>query len=217
MIFIDEASESTLDIGDWKVLTQGGYSAHNVKYQTSKAFLNKCPMIITAQHKLQFDPTHQPAMEQRLRTYVFKALPNPKKTAAAWLKKHAMDCVVLATEKAKDCQGDSKADENDEDDTCSEDEEGILQDKEKEELRCLTLASSLAEETTSSSVTNVPQNHESVSTSENVLDALRDSRHRSYLGSFNTYSKKKRKSEPCKKAEDESSTKCKSKPCWTRK
>ena len=116
VIFIDEASESTLDIGDWKVLTQGGYSAHDVKYQTAKAILNKCPMIITAQHKLQFGPTHQPAMEKRLRTYVFKALPNPKKNAAAWLKKHAMDCVVWATEKAKDCQGDSEAGENDEDD-----------------------------------------------------------------------------------------------------
>ena len=46
VIFIDEASESTLDIGDWKVLTQGGYSAHDVKYQTAKAILNKCPMII---------------------------------------------------------------------------------------------------------------------------------------------------------------------------
>jgi len=139
VIFIDEASESALDIADWKVLTQGGYSAHDVKYQTAKAFFNKCPIIITAQHKLQFGPTHQPAMEKRLRTYVFKTLPNPKKSAAAWLKKHPMDCVVWATEKAKDCQGDSESDENGEDDTDSEDVEGILQDKEKEELRCLTL------------------------------------------------------------------------------
>ena len=141
-------------------------------------------MLITAQHKLQFGPTHQPAMEKRLRTYVFKALPNPKKNAAAWLKKHAMDCVVWATEKAKDCQGDSEADESDEDGTFSEDEEGILQNKEKEELRCLTLASSLAEETTSSSVTNVPEDRESVSMSEDVLDALGDSVHRSYPGSL---------------------------------
>ena len=184
VIFIDEASESTLDIGDWKVLTQGEYSAHDVKYQTAKAFLNKCPMIIIAQHKLQFGPTHQSAMEIRLRTYVFKALPNPKKNAAAWLKKHAMDCVVWATEKAKDCHCDSKGDENDENDTCSEDKEGILQDKEKEELRCLTLASFLPEETTPSSVTNVQQDSETGSMSEDVLDALRDSVHRSYPGSL---------------------------------
>ena len=100
------------------------------------------------------------------------------------MKKHAMDCMVWATEKAKDCQGDSEADENDEDNTCNEDEEGILQDKVKEVLRCLTRASSLTEETTSSSVTIVPQDRESVSMFEDVLDALRDSVHRSYPGSL---------------------------------
>ena len=141
-------------------------------------------MIITTQDKLQFGPTHQPATEKCLCTYVFKALPNPKKNAAAWLKKHSMDCVVWATEKAKDCHGDSEGDENDKDDTCSEDEEGILQDKEKEELRCLTLASSLPKETTSSSVMNFPQDSESGSMSEDVLDALRDSVHQSYPGSL---------------------------------
>ena len=83
--------------------------------------------------------------------------------------------MVWATEKAKHCQGDSESDENDKYDTDSEDEEGILQDKEKEELRCLTLASSLVEETTSTSVTNVPQDRESVSMSDDVFDALRDS------------------------------------------
>ena len=97
---------------------------------------------------------------------MFKALPNPKKNATAWLKKHAMDCMVWATEKVKDCHGDSKGDENDEDDTCSEDEERILWDKEKEELRCLTLASFLPEETTSSSVTSFQQDSESGTVSE---------------------------------------------------
>ena len=89
--FIDEASENALVISDWKVFTQGVYSAHDVKYHTAKAFLNKCPMTITTQHKLQFGPTHQQAMEKQLRTYVFKTLPNPKKSAAPWLEKHAMD------------------------------------------------------------------------------------------------------------------------------
>ena len=68
VIFIDEATEKTLDIDDWKVLTQGGYTAHDVKYQTARAFINKCPMLITAQHKLDFGPVDQPAMERRLRT-----------------------------------------------------------------------------------------------------------------------------------------------------
>ena len=45
VIFIHEADEKTLDISDWKLLTQGGggYAAHDVKYQTTRAFINKCP------------------------------------------------------------------------------------------------------------------------------------------------------------------------------
>lgn len=41
-----------------------------------------------------------------------------------------MDCMLWATEKAKDCQGDSEGDKIDEDDTGSEDKEeiSILQD-----------------------------------------------------------------------------------------
>lgn len=40
VMFIDEVDESSLDIPDWKILTQGGYTAHDIKYQTAKAFTN---------------------------------------------------------------------------------------------------------------------------------------------------------------------------------
>ena len=43
VIFVDEASESALDIAYWKVLTQGGYSAHDVKYQTARPFSTSAP------------------------------------------------------------------------------------------------------------------------------------------------------------------------------
>ena len=56
--------------------------------------------------------------------------------------------------------------------------------KEKEELTCLTLASSLVEKTTSRSVTNVPEHRESASMSDDILDALRDSVGRSHPGSL---------------------------------
>jgi len=82
VVFIDEATESTLDIDDWKTLTQGGYSAHDVKYQAAKSFINRCPMIITTQRKLDFGPSDQPAMDRRLSTYEFRSLPNPQKSAA---------------------------------------------------------------------------------------------------------------------------------------
>jgi len=64
VIFIDEATESTLDVDDWKTLTQGGYSAHDVKYQAAESFINRCPMIITSQRKLDFGPSDQPAMDR---------------------------------------------------------------------------------------------------------------------------------------------------------
>ena len=48
VIFIDEACPLTLDIDDWKILTQGGYTACNVKYKTAKSFINRCPMLLTA-------------------------------------------------------------------------------------------------------------------------------------------------------------------------
>ena len=83
VIFIDEATEKTLDMDDWKVLTQGRYTAQDVKYQTMRAFINKCSVLITAEHKLDFGPVDQPAMERCLRTYNFKHLARTKKRAAA--------------------------------------------------------------------------------------------------------------------------------------
>ena len=104
VIFLDEATESTLDIDDWKTLTQGGYSAHDVKYQRAKSFINRCPMLITSQRRLNFGPSDQPAMDRRLRTYQFKSLANPRKSASTWLKKHPMDCLIWATGKAKEAR-----------------------------------------------------------------------------------------------------------------
>jgi len=63
VIFIDEATEFTLDVDDWKTLMQGGYSAHDVKYQAAESF-NRCPMIITSQRKLDSGPSDQPAMDR---------------------------------------------------------------------------------------------------------------------------------------------------------
>lgn len=90
VIFLDEATESTLDIDDWKTLMQGGYSAHDVKYQRAKSFINLCPMLITSQRRLNFGPSDQPAMDRRLRTYQFKSLANPRKSASTWLKRYPM-------------------------------------------------------------------------------------------------------------------------------
>ena len=79
-----EDTETTLDVDDWKILTQGGYAAHDVKYQNAQAFINRCPMLITSQRKLNFGPADQSAMDRRLRTY--SCLPQPKKKASVWMK-----------------------------------------------------------------------------------------------------------------------------------
>ena len=141
VIFIDEACPSTLDIDDWKILTQGGYTACDVKYQTAKSFINRCPMLLTAQQKLEFKPEDQPAMDRRLRNYTFTSLPNPRKKATEWLRKHPMECVAWASTKARPSsdQGES-SDGSLEEDQDSQIGDGILKDEEKDALRTLPLS-----------------------------------------------------------------------------
>jgi len=146
VIFIDEATPNTLDIDDWKILTQGGYAAYDVKYQTAKSFINKCPMLVTSQSKLAFETEDQKAMDRRLRTYTFKSLSNPKKRAAAWLRKNPMECIVWAASKASN--GDAlSGEDSDGSGNSSESEDGILKEMEKEELRSLQLSDLLSTKT----------------------------------------------------------------------
>ena len=140
VIFIDEATPSTLDVDDWKILTQGGYTACDVKYRTARSFFNRCPMFMTAQQKLAFNPEDQQAMDRGLRYYYFKSLPNPKKRATQWLLKHPMECIAWAALKARvagDEEESSGEDEAAERDTNTD--EGALPVSEKEALRTLQL------------------------------------------------------------------------------
>ena len=140
VIFIDEACPSTLDIDDWKILTQGGYTACDVKYKTAKSFINRCPMLLTAQKKLEFQPEDQPAMDRRLRSYTFKSLPKPRKKAAEWLRRHPMDCVVWASKQASTSSDrDESSDNSDEEALDSQVDDGILKEEEKDALRTLEL------------------------------------------------------------------------------
>ena len=190
IIFIDEAEENTLDISDWKVLTQGGYAAHDVKYQTARSFINKCPMLITAQHNLQFGTVHQPAMDKRLRTYHFKKLPNPKEKAVSWLRKHPMECVAWAAEQAKGCASEAETEDTDSDDENTQSEEGRLQQKEKEDIRVLSLGDPPVQETTSGEASEQECSEQSHgeqipdSTTNDVLGDLRQTLSRSDVGSL---------------------------------
>ena len=96
VIFIDEATTNIMDVDDWKLLTQGGWTAIDRKFTTAKGFTNRCPMIITCQKELVFSREDQPAMDARLNTYKFKSLSNPDPKAYKWLKQHPVECIVWA-------------------------------------------------------------------------------------------------------------------------
>ena len=147
VIFIDEATPSTLDVDDWKILTQGGYTACDVKYKTAISFFNRCPMFMTAQQNLQFKEEDQQAMDRRLRYYFFKRLSSPKKKAAQWLRKHPMECVVWAASKARvDTDEEESSDDDDEDaERNTPNDEGALLETEKEVLRNVQLTDLLAD------------------------------------------------------------------------
>ena len=147
VIFIDGATPSTLDVDDWKILTQGGYTACDVKYKTAKSFFNRCPLFMPAQQKLQFKEEDQQGMDRRLRYYFFKRLSSPKKQTAQWLRKHPMECVVWAASKARvDTDEEESSDDDDEDaERNTPNDEGPLLETEKEVLRNVQLTDLLAD------------------------------------------------------------------------
>ena len=146
VIFIDEASSSSLDVDDWKIITQGGYTACDVKYKTAKSFFNRCPMFMTAQKKLEFEPEDQLAMDRRIRYYEFKSLPSPKKKAAQWLRKHPVECIAWAASKARVASDEEESSDDEEGERESQNDDGILPESEKEVLRTLPLGDLLTEQ-----------------------------------------------------------------------
>ena len=84
-------------------------------------------------------------MDRRLRHYTFKSLPEPKKKAAEWLRKNPMHCVVWAAEKARRVNNDDGSDDTgDSDEEQAANFDGSLPELEKDALRSLSLADTLA-------------------------------------------------------------------------
>jgi len=99
LINLDEASVDMMDIDDWKIMTQGGWTAHDRKWKSAKGFINKAPIFITCQKDLDFGSEEDnAAMDNRLNRYFFKTLPEVKKEAAKWIQSHPMNCIVWAAE-----------------------------------------------------------------------------------------------------------------------
>ena len=148
VIFIDEASTSTMDIHDWKILTQGGYTACDVKYQTARSFINRCPMLITAQQKLEFKAEDQPAMDRRLKNYTLESLSAPKTRGADWLSKYPMECVAWAAKNARQAEEEEDTSENSDEEEVHqevENDDGTLPESENQALRKMVLVDVLAD------------------------------------------------------------------------
>jgi len=149
VIFIDEATEKTLEMDHWKILTQVGYAAHDVKYRNAWASINRCPMLMISQRKLTVVQPTNPPWTCRLKTYTFRSLPQPKKRASAWTKKHSTDFVVWAAQMARAPKEDEESEDKEETST-NEDEltaaEGVLFEDDKGAIRALSLPALLTQD-----------------------------------------------------------------------
>ena len=97
VIFMDEAHVGLLEPDDWKILTQGGLTAHDRKYKKSNPAVIRCPMFITCQAEMNFGVEHNAAMDARLRKFYFKSLSSPPLAGVQEaLRENAMDCIVWA-------------------------------------------------------------------------------------------------------------------------
>ena len=91
VIFLDEAYNNLLDIDDWKIICQGGFTSHDVKWKKAQGFHCRASMYITCQQEMDFGEAHNDAMNRRLHKYFFRSLPQVNPEANQWLREHAMD------------------------------------------------------------------------------------------------------------------------------
>ena len=96
VIFLDEAYNNLLDIDDWKIICQGGFTSHDVKWKKAQGFHCRASMYITCQQEMDFGEAHNDAMNWRLHKYFFRSLPQVNPEVNQWLREHAMDCIVWA-------------------------------------------------------------------------------------------------------------------------
>lgn len=102
VIFLDEAHVGLLDPEDWKILTQGGLTAHDRKYKKTTPAVIRCLMFITYQKELDFGENHNAAMDVRLRKFHFKNLhTSPVAGVQIYLKDNAVDPICCSSRVAR--------------------------------------------------------------------------------------------------------------------
>jgi len=103
VIFLDVAYTNLFDIDDWKIICQGGFTSHDVKWKKAQGFHCRTSTYITCQQEMDFGEAHNDAMNRRLNKYFFQSLPHVELEANQWLPEHAMDCIVWAQKMAATC------------------------------------------------------------------------------------------------------------------
>ena len=86
-------------------------------------------------------------MDRRIGYYFFKGLPNPKKKAAQWLRKHSVECIAWAASKGRVASDEESSSEDTDEETVdnSQHDDGTLPESEKEVLKTLQLNDHLTE------------------------------------------------------------------------
>ncbi|KAK3735956.1 hypothetical protein QZH41_006435 [Actinostola sp. cb2023] len=105
IIFLDEAHVKLLDVDDWKILCQGGYTSHDSKWKKARGFHCQATMYLTCQTDMDFGgDEHNAAMDRRLNKYYFESLPRVVPEAHQWLRDNAMECIVWASQQVEQDQ-----------------------------------------------------------------------------------------------------------------
>ena len=102
VIFLDEAYTNLLGIDDWKIIFQGGFISHDVKWKKAQGFHCRSSMYMysynvqVCQQEMDFGEAHNDAMNRRLHRYSFRSLPQVEPETNQCLREYAMDCIVWA-------------------------------------------------------------------------------------------------------------------------
>ena len=96
VIFLDEAFAGLLDVDDWEIICQGGFTSHDSKWKKAEGFNSTATMYITCQAEMDFGAGHKEALESRLNKFFFKSLPHVVPEANKWLRENPMECIVWA-------------------------------------------------------------------------------------------------------------------------
>ncbi len=73
-------------------------------------------------------------MDRRLKNYTFRSVPNPRKKATEWLRRHFMECVAWAATKARPSSDQEESSDNSDNEQEPKIGNGVLKAGQKDAL-----------------------------------------------------------------------------------